>query len=454
MIDIHSAYQTIVSQVYRQSTDPVGTQIDDFQQIAGWIPKGNGDSLVTNETIEHEIRNVADWMRQQTPSVRNTHSIKEWRGIVRSFFGPALVQLDFTDPTANVGRALKAIIEQELNAHIAGYSKRGTAMGVWLFSHPTDPSFSIGPVRFESKQTWLDGVLECGDIDKVTHRRLSKAFSGHTPKKRKSSPTAAQEHSILSAVGNAPTVCTVITHGLAPQTTQRRAILAVRLALTSISLLWATPSNVLDHFRISTDHGWRIIRTVPVTPGPRMIGGSRVVGMPPGFPIAADDWNWFVDENRSFLRLAGKTIACWTSKETREQASKLLLNLSQSIFFFWKACREESDVMAVVEYVAALESLASGGKEAGIRQLLAARLDMDEDDLFYKGKTLRQVIKGIYGTGRSQTIHGTNSEIVQDWSSVRALAETIARVAIVSSIAWLNQNPNETDPKELMQPTK
>ena len=454
MIDIHSAYQTIVSQVYRQSTDPVGIHIDDLQQIAGWIAKGNGDSLVTNETIEQEIRNVADWTRQQTPSVRNTHSIKEWRGIVRSAFGPALVQLDFADSTANVGRALKAIIEQELNAHIAGYAKRGTALGVWLFSQPTDPSFSIGPVCFESRQTWLDRVLDCGDITKVTHRRLSKAFSGQTLRKRSSSPDEAQEHSILSAIGNAPTVCTVITHGLAPETTKRRAILAARLALTSISLLWATPSNVLDHFRLSTDHGWRIIRTVPVTPGPRMIGGSRVVGMPPGFPIASDDWCRFAYKNRSFLCLAGKMIACWTSKETREQASTLLLNYSQSVFFFWKACREESDVMAVVEYVAALESLASGGKEAGIRQLLAARLDMEEDDLFYKEKTLRQVIKSIYRTGRSQTIHGRNSEIVQDWSGVRALTEAIARVAIVSSIDWFNKNPNETDPKELMKPTK
>ena len=442
MIDIHGAYQTIVSQMSRQLTYPMGTQIDDPQQIAGWIATGNGNSLIVNQTVNHEIRNVADWTRQQKPSVRNTHTIKEWQGIVRAAFGPALVQLDYTDSTVNAARVLKSIIEKDLSDHTIGHSKRGTALGVRLFSKPTEPPFSIGPVRFESKQIWLDRMLESGDITNVTHRRLSKAFSGRSLRKRKSSPDAAQEQSILSAIGNAPTVGTVITHRLAPETRQRRAILAVRLALTSISLLWSTPSHVLDYFRISTDHGWRIIRTVPVTPGPRLIGGSRIVGMPPGFPIDTEDWNQFANENRSFLCLSGEMIACWTSKGAHEQASALLLGFSQSLFFFWKACREESDVMAVVEFVAAIEALASGGKESGIVQLLAARLNMDEGDLFYQGNTLRQVIKKIYKTGRSQTIHGTNSEIAQDWSGVRALTESIARVAIVSCADWFQQNPN------------
>ena len=451
MIDIYGAYRTIASKYFVESTDPVGTQANELPQMVGWIATGNGGSILVNETTDQAIRNVADWMRQETPTLRSTHTVKEWQAMVRAAFGPVLVQLDFSDSFENVARILKSKIEKEMNERIVGYTKRGTSLGCWLFSQPTNGSFSIGPVCFEPRQIWLNRVLDTGDISKVTHRRLSRDFSGRSVRKRKSSVDAVQEKSILEALGNAPTVCTTITQGLAPETTQRRTILAARLALTSISLLWQMPSQVLDHFRISTDHGSRIIRMVPVAPGPRMIGGSRLVGRPPGFPIDTVDWDLLAKENAGFLSLAGRMIACWTSRSAHEQASRLLLNLSQSIFFFWKACREESDVMAVVEFVASIECLSGGRKESGIVKLLSARLGIEENDPFHHGETLKQVIRRIYGTGRSRTIHGSNSEIVHDWSPVRALTECIARIAIVSCIDWFQQNPKATDPKELLK---
>ena len=210
------------------------------------------------------------------------------------------------------------------------------------------------------------------------------------------------------------------------------------------------PSQVLDHFRISTDHGSRIVRTVPVAPGPRMIGGSRLVGRPAGFPMDPAEWDLLATENTGFLSLAGRMIACWTSRDLRDQASPLLLSLSQSIFFFWKACREESDVMAIVEFAAALECLCCGTKEKGIVKVLSARLGIDAEDSFYEDKNLRQTIKQIYKTGRSQTIHGTNSEIVHDWSPIRTLAECVARLGIVACMEWFQQNPSATNPKDLL----
>ncbi len=285
MIDIHAAYQTIVSQYSDQSIDPLSTPANDFQDMVGWIATGTGSSLLVNKTTEQAIRQVADWMRQQTPPMRNTHTVKEWHAMVRAAFAPVLAQLDFGDSVENVARILKSQIETEVNDRVAGYTERGTSLGCWLFSQTTESSFSIGPVCFEPRTIWLNRALESGDISKITHRRISRIFSGTHARKRKSSRDTAQETSILEALGNAPTVCTVVTQGLAPETTQRRAILGARLALASVSLLWSMPSQVLEHFRIPTDHGTRVIRTVPVLPGPRMIGGSRLMGRPPGFPL-------------------------------------------------------------------------------------------------------------------------------------------------------------------------
>ena len=250
MIDIHGAYQTIVSRYSDQSIDSLGTHANDFQQVVGWIATGSGGSLVVNRTTEQAIRNVADWIRQQKPPMRSTHTVKEWHAMVRAAFGPVLAQLYFGDSVENVARLLKSEIETAVNDRVAGYTRRGTSLGCWLFSQPTDRTISVGPVCFESKALWLNRALEADDISKITHRRLSRVFSGTYARKRQLSGDAAQEKSILEALGNAPTVCTIITQGLALETTQRRAILAARLALTSISLLWSMPSQVLEHFRI------------------------------------------------------------------------------------------------------------------------------------------------------------------------------------------------------------
>ena len=451
MIDINAAYRTIESQLSDQAIEPVGTHASDFRKMVGLIATGNGESFLTNHTTEKAIREVAVWMRQQRPPVRSTHTVKEWQAMVRATFGPALAQLDFSDSIENVAWKLRCLVEKDVIKRAAGYTERGRSMGCWLYSQPTNSSIFVGPVCIEPKAVWLNRALESGDVSKITHRRLSNAFSGKSIRKRKSSSDSMQEKSILEAIGNAPTVCTTTTQGLVQETTQRRAIVAAHLAITSISLLWSMTSQVLDHFRISTDHRARIVRTVPVAPGPRMIGGSRLVGKPAGFPMDPAEWDLLATENAGFLSLAGRMIACWTSIHSHDQASDLLLSLSQSIFFFWKACREESDVMAIVEFAAALECLCAGKKEKGIVTLLSTRLGIDAEDPFHEDKNLRQTIKKIYGTGRSQTIHGTNSEIVHDWSPVRALTECVARLGIVACMEWFQQNPSATNPEDLLK---
>ncbi len=52
--------------------------------------------------------------------------------------------------------------------------------------------------------------------------------------------------------------------------------------------------------------------------------------------------------------------------------------------------------MAIVEFVAAVECLTGGRKEAGIVKLLEARLGIDGNDPFYQGDSLRKTVKRIY----------------------------------------------------------
>ncbi|MCY4132248.1 MAG: hypothetical protein OXF39_06330 [Nitrospira sp.] len=449
MSDIHRSYRKIIEELKDLAAHPMRIHTEEKPRFTGWIDTGQSGSIAVNEIIDGEIHNVADWMLEQNPKARETHSQKEWRATVRRAFGPALAQINDQKSLDDCSQELKSLVKEEVQKRIAGYGKRGTALGCWLFSESLDDSFTIGPVMFESKSAWLDRALATGDISRITHRRLGRAFSGQSVRPRKGSMDKVQEESILRVLEKAPMVCTVTTYGLAPEVEQKRSILAARLALTSIALLWGHPSRVLDHFRISTDAEPRIIRTIPVARGRRMVGGFRWSQIPVGFPMTASEWNDILQEKQEFFDLAGEMIACWTSTQAFDQASHLLRGLSQSLFFFEKACREESDLMSIIAFITALESLTGGREFNGILDLLKARLGLEDRTDVWRGQTLKQVVKRIYRKARSRTLHGTNDQLLHDWSTTREMAESMARHGLVSCMELVAKNPTAAELKDL-----
>lgn len=451
MTDVYGPLERIIHELSAIYPDPVRRLQEDGQGLPGLIYAGPGGSIATNEIMEIEIRNVADWMLGQRPHARDKHSLKEWRSKTREVFGPALAQLDFSRAPRENAKELKVSIEARLDQYSAGHSSRGRSLGCRLFSEPPKDQFSIGPVVFETKSLWLDHALKNSDITTTTHRRISRVFCGKKLRKRKSSLDSIQEDSILGVLGDAQMVCTVTTEGLAPELGEKRTILAARLALTSIALIWREPSKMLESFGMSTDHGIRVVRLIPVRPGPRMLGGSKLIGRPFGMPVSQKEWSSILEDEGEYFKLAGKMIFCWTNPQHDKQGSSLLRGLSRALFWFWKGCTEENDLMSLVSFAASLESLTGGGKSKAIKKLVEARLGKDEGDEIVSGTTVRQLIKRIYEVGRSRTLHGTNQDMLHDWSDWRLIAESLTRVCIVSSMEWCQNNQSESDIKSLLQ---
>ena len=451
MTDVYGPLQRIIHELSVIYRDPVRRSRQDGQRLPGLIYAGSGRSIVTNEAIEIEIRNVADWMLEQRPKAQDRQSLKEWRSKTREAFGPALAQLDFSRTPRENARELKVTIEASLDEYTADHSSRGRSLGCRLFCEPMDDPFSIGPVVFQTKSRWLDRALRNSDISITTHRRLTRAFGGAKLRKRKPSLDSIQEESILDVLCDAQMVCTVTTEGMAQELGEERTILAARLALTSIALIWREPSRMLESFGLSTDHGIRVVRLIPVAPGPRMAAGSRLIGRPFGMPVSQEEWASILGEEQKYFELSGKMIFCWTSPEHDKHASSLLRGLSRALFWFWKGCTEESNLMSIIALAAALESLTGGGQSSAIKKLVKARLGKDEKDEIVSGITLKQLVKRIYEVGRSRTLHGTNKDMLHDWSDARAMAESLTRACIISSMEWCEQNESERDIKMLLR---
>ena len=161
--------------------------------------------------------------------------------------------------------------------------------------------------------------------------------------------------------------------------------------------------------------------------------------------VECDDITKIPNYDRQLFDLAGQMIACWTSYTEYSQASELLRGLTQALYFFWSGCNDDERLMSIVKFTASLESLSQQQNSNAILNLLKSRFNINEDDSIMSDKTLGQMVKLIYNRARSRTLHGTNDELLHDWSILKAQAETITQDCILSSMYFLTENPTETE---------
>jgi hypothetical protein len=441
-MDVQACYRNILAELKRLQAPGAW---DPDTSIPGLISAGLGGSIAVNGAIEKDIRAIADWVLDQRPVAKKQHTLKEWRARVRQAFGPALMQIDLDQSVVDSGRELRKLVEATIGSAPGTIPLMFTSIGCRFFDRPLATSLSIGPVLFEPKAEWLTRAAKIGQIKHKTQKRLERAFGGSTLRKLKNTQQDLFDRQFAEVLGKSQMVCTIETRGLASELSQARAITGARLGQTAVALMWSRPSTALEGFHLSVDHGPRYVEAVPYIPGSFMIGGSRLVGMPTGRP---KDWDSVLSDARGLLDTAGQMIACWTSATDYDKASPVLRNLAQALFFFWQACKEEDALMAIVKFTAALEALS--GKSAAIVKLAKARLGIKAGAKVTGDRDIDQVVEWIYSAARSRTLHGTNTDILHDWSDARAIAESLTRHCLVASMDWLGQNPGASDKKALL----
>ncbi len=220
--------------------------------------------------------------------------------------------------------------------------------------------------------------------------------------------------------------------------------------MTGIALRWNVSSKALDGFRLLVDPSVRRQRSLVFKPKVKTLSGSNLVGLPHGPTISPEDWAKELAKYRDDFDVVGEAIAYYLSPDGKVARPTLMNTFAQALLWFHEGCRDEVALMAVVKFSACLDALASGGKSAGIRSLISARLGMQDNTPIRKdGPSMREAVDEIYSSGRSRTIHGTNDKIGNDWSSTRALAEQFARVCLVMCLDWAVSNPTNNDPLAL-----
>lgn len=422
--------------------------------FSGWITDDSGIQIVLSKKMEKEIRAVADWLRSQRSTTKSQYTLKEWRNLVRSAFANPLTSLDLTKADAENGKTLKKLLDAAIKSAPQTLPSLFMMMGCSLFQETLPSPLAIGSVLFETKGDWLARAEQSEQISHKIRNRMERAFAGRRLAKPKDAWQDHSEKSILDVLRAHPVVCTVETKDLAPAMAKERSIIAARLAQTAIALFWQSPSNALEGFHLSVDSGCRHVATLFYAPqAKRMTGGSYLVGMPHGPSVQPKTLSGFFAEARGLLDVAGKAIECWTSTSAADKAPEILRTFAQAMFLFSEGCRETYAPMAIVKFTATLDALVEGRRAKGIKALFKARLPNSKPTAkVYGDKDMDALIQWLYDAGRSRIVHGTNAEILHDWSEVRGLSEFLTRACLISCMDWYRQHPTATKTKELLTP--
>jgi hypothetical protein len=303
------------------------------------------------------------------------------------------------------------------------------------------------------RSSWLNHALAERRITRVTHRRLAARWSGEKLQRRQPSLESSNEDHIVDAIGTAHYICSVETDGLFGEFAKEKALLAARLTLLGVSLMWASPSRALKDINLVYD-GLPYRQTYAFFQDrPEIMYGSRWTNSLHGKSLFGDAWEPMIGERDNWWAILGETLEFLLSKDGKVPRPRLMNSFAHSLIWLHEACREPIPMIAVTKFMASLDALAGGSRSGGIIDLVCARIGRDRTSpIRLGGPTFAEAIQNLYNEGRSRLVHGSSNRLGYDWQHQRELAESLARICIILCFEWAEANPNCDDPKMMLVP--
>jgi hypothetical protein len=435
---------------------PLGEIVDHFahpnperRRPKGTIPyfmtNADGVQIFLVDSVVRPMHLVAEvlWDEDQARAVLHTRD--EWWKIVREAFAFALRRENLGRERAEALSGVAADLRDFVSARAGSYGELEFAFACSLIqeSERTLPSFKNA--RFEPRETWLARKQGEGVVSAVSARRLQAAWAKQSLRRRRPSGDASSERHILDSIGDASFVCTVKTNGFAAKAAEQRALMAARLALLSVSLVWTRPVSALKGLNLAID-GLSDMRTTLIFAGEHILGGWTQEKLPHAPWSPREEWEDMIVAYGPAFLVADEAIGFVLARPGESARPSLMLALSQAMLWFHEACREPLDLMAIVNCAVALDALASGQRAKGIRKLICARLHIGPDDPCVGEQTPSDIVRQIYERTRNQATHGREPPFGRDWTRTRALADTITRRMIIECLQWANDHPDRDDP--------
>jgi hypothetical protein len=417
------------------------------------LPTGSGRQLRATHALLDVVSRYSKLWLENDPSLRPRFKVDEFTKLVRQAFGKALQTTDLDQTNADlidpVSDQVATLLNEWIDQHNCAVD---LTLGCHLLRGDDAYPTRVGPVLFETRALWRQRALELGRLTPITARRLDAHWNAKPLSKRKASFDAINERSIVNAIGDCPVVCTVETSGLSGKYVQEKGLLAARLAMLAIALMWSQPSQALGWMHLHYDR--RMFRRYTVLfDENRLVGSnSEISHMPDGRWTDAE----LIADLRSYQSLfdqIGEALISYVQPTQLVRRPNVMNALFLSLWWFHEACREPLDQIATTKFAASMDALVVGQSANDIVRFIGARLGHKPDDAIMKdGRKTKDTITKIYNASRSRLIHGNSPDFAHDWSQVRGTAEAIGRLCLIAACDWLSDNPDADDLSALSLP--
>jgi hypothetical protein len=403
---------------------------------------GDGLQISVSEKIDNAIATIARRKRLEDLQIRSKYTENDWAKAIRSAFGEPLAALDLTASVDENAKTLKDAV----NLHIANLSARQFQAVTYIFAgswlRVEANEFSIGPVKIETRNAWLERQFAAGGLPETTYRRILKKWNGDRISKTKPSGRSIEEGDILNTIKNWPHVISVTMSGVSNELMKDRAARAARLSLTATALMWKSPTKALQGLNLASDDlpaQSIILRSVP---GRRMSASYHNKSFRFGYAVEPEQWAEISKQFAPLLRQVSEVATYIAEGISASGRNEMLQQLDVALRWFYEACRASEDLIAVTHFASCLDTLAGGKGDEAILRLFETICGMKrEAPIHTDGYTLTTMVRKMYGDARSQFLHGSTTGHLDDWSDLRMSAETLTRWALVACLFKAEKNP-------------
>ncbi|WFL78569.1 hypothetical protein P7228_05755 [Altererythrobacter arenosus] len=407
---------------------------------------GNGEYLKATEALRNAVYDYARLCWNNDPAIKPRFKIDELAKLAEYAIANVLAKTDSDRPDEDLVDEVEEEVRERLNEDLLRHRQTiELTVGCHLFEGDNAYPLRVGPVVFETREQWRKRLVARNKLSRTSARRLEAIWSGKPRRARKASADSQTEYAILQAIGECPAACTIETDGLSSKNIEEKGLLAARLAMSAISLMWERPSQGVQWMKLLYDRKLPNRHTVSFGEGKYPGSSSAKSEMPVGRWTDSELVS-NLTENQWLLDQIGEALLNYVQPGRPVDRPKVMNAIFMSLLWFHEATREPLDQIATTKFAASMDALVGGKGERAIVKLLGAQLDYKPDGpLFKDGRTTKSVISKIYGKGRSRLIHGSSQDFADDWTHIRSSAEVTARLCLTTSCDWLYRNRNSDD---------
>jgi len=411
------------------------------------LDAGNGQVIRITYEIDQMINKFSKILMDELFQSRKSEFTDiEWTRIIKRVFGNVIADYDKETNVKNHAEKILESIEGKVDKWIEDIQEFEHVFGCHICNVTDLEPLSIGPVCFEPRLVWLERMENKGHVSKISRPRIERSWKGEKIRKRKSSKDEMHEWEILNTIGNSDFVCSVVVGPMGSEAGLQRALIAARLAMTAIALVFSKPSSALNVMNLTYDrqqHDQHYMAFSP-TRGTREMSSWSF--LPGGITwVSAEKWVELRSKSHDLFDCIGQAIWYATHGPSKVEKPRTMEVIFQTLLWFHEGCRESMDSMAIVKFVSSMEAISGGAGVKGILNLSRANLRIKDDIQFDKD------VKTIYGMGRSRTVHGTNDRLMNDWSHFRNYSEILAQALLISFLDWVIEKQKTDDPKIFSQ---